>query len=138
PAALYIHVPFCARICPYCDFAVAPRRRELEEAYLGALEREASVRLAADFQPATIFIGGGTPSELGERSLRRLAALLAPHRARLRELSIEANPGTLTPRKLDILCELGLTRISLGSQSLRNEQLAALGRLHRAEHTRQS
>lgn len=136
PAALYIHIPFCARVCPYCDFAVSDQRPRLEADYLEALALEARRRLPAGFKPRTIFIGGGTPSELSAAGLERLHAIIEPHLGRQREWSIEANPGTLTENKLARLVAMGITRVSLGSQSLDDRALARLGRSHRAHHTR--
>jgi len=135
PSALYLHLPFCARVCPYCDFAVSGIDRALEERYLDALQREIRNRLPEDFRPQSIFLGGGTPTELRPENLERLGTLLAPFTGEAREVSIEANPGTLTPRKIAALEALRVNRVSLGSQSLNDALLETLGRVHRAKHT---
>lgn len=132
PTALYLHIPFCARICPYCDFAVAPHRRGAEAAYLDALAAEAEARLPPGFEARTVFIGGGTPTELSVEGLERLAAILAPWTGRVREVSIEANPGTLIPKRIAALRRLGVTRVSLGAQSFDPAVLETLGRFHKA------
>lgn len=138
PAALYIHIPFCARRCPYCDFAVSEKRHVLEKNYIKALIAEMRSRLPDDFRPRTIFIGGGTPTELSVPSLNALSDALKTYRGEIREFSIEANPGTLTDKKLAALRDMGVTRVSLGSQSLKNPVLERLGRFHKAEQTARS
>ncbi|MDF1660487.1 MAG: radical SAM family heme chaperone HemW [Planctomycetota bacterium] len=138
PASLYIHIPFCARRCPYCDFAVSEKRHVLEKNYMKALISEMHHRLPPNFRARTIFIGGGTPTELNVESLQALSDALKPYISGLREFSIEANPGTLTEKKLAVLKEMGVTRVSLGSQSLENSVLERLGRFHKAEQTERS
>ncbi len=136
PAALYVHLPFCARRCPYCDFAVAPLREGvlLEARFLAALEAEARARVPEGFRPRTVYLGGGTPTELTGPGLERLAALLAPWTAHAREVTVEANPRTLLPRKLRALIEgCGVNRLSLGAQSFTPRLLERLGRFHRPE-----
>jgi oxygen-independent coproporphyrinogen III oxidase len=136
--ALYVHIPFCARRCPYCDFAVSEQRHSLEHAYIEALTVEAKHRLPPSFQARTVFIGGGTPTELSVESLKRIGHFLAPHCQNVKEFSIEANPGTLTEKKLHILKNMGVNRVSLGSQSLQNNVLKTLGRFHSSDQTRAS
>lgn len=138
PASLYIHIPFCARRCPYCDFAVSEKRHALEKNYMKALISEVGHRLPDDFRARTIFIGGGTPTELSVESLQALSDALKPYTRQIREFSVEANPGTLTEKKLSVLKDMGVTRVSLGSQSLENSVLERLGRFHKAEQTARS
>lgn len=136
PAALYVHLPFCARRCPYCDFAVAPLREGvlLEDRFLAALEAEARVRVPEGFRPRTVYLGGGTPTELTGPGLARLAALLRPWAAHAREVTVEANPRTLLPRKLGALVSgCGVNRLSLGAQSFTPRLLERLGRFHRPD-----
>jgi oxygen-independent coproporphyrinogen-3 oxidase len=132
PVALYVHIPFCVKRCPYCDFAVAEKEGGLERLYLDALETEARRRFPRGFRPLTVFVGGGTPTELTQGGLERLGAILrsACDLSRVRELTIEANPGTLAPKKLATLARLGVTRVSLGAQSFEARHLATLGRSH--------
>lgn len=136
PRALYVHLPFCARRCPYCDFAVAPLREGvlLEDRFLAALGAEVRARVPEGFRPRTIYLGGGTPTELTGRGLERLVTLLRPFAAGAREVTVEANPRTLLARKLAPLVEgLGVNRLSLGAQSFTPRLLERLGRFHRPE-----
>ncbi|MGE0709958.1 MAG: radical SAM family heme chaperone HemW [Planctomycetota bacterium] len=132
PRALYVHLPFCARRCPYCDFAVAPLDAALERRYLGALELELRRRLPQTFRPRTLYLGGGTPAELTTGGVARLVDLLGPLVGEAREVTLEANPRTLLPRKLQALVAgLGVSRLSLGAQSFSSALLETLGRFHR-------
>jgi len=137
---LYVHVPFCARRCPYCDFAVTPNARPqqitdyvavLRTELDGALRRHA----VTDARPiSTVFFGGGTPTELhpadlaGLLNLVREGATLAPDA----EVTIEGNPETLDAAKLAALRDAGFNRLSLGAQSFDDLALRTLGRQHRA------
>ncbi|HEX4608677.1 MAG TPA: radical SAM family heme chaperone HemW [Urbifossiella sp.] len=134
PRTAYIHVPFCAHHCGYCDFAVAAGQDHLADLYLEALAVELG-GLAEPFPVETRFIGGGTPTHLTADQLARLLALLnrwlpAPAGG---EFSIEANPDSLTAGKAAVLAAGGVTRVSLGVQSFRPGALAALDRRHTPE-----
>jgi oxygen-independent coproporphyrinogen III oxidase len=132
---LYVHVPFCARICPYCAFykerADSSQTQRFCEALLSEVdERRTRLRVA----PETIFIGGGTPTAL---TTAQLGYLLSGFRDRLdlsamREWTVEANPGSVSPRKAELLRSLAVNRISLGVQSWDDELLKLLGREHNA------
>lgn len=131
PRTAYVHVPFCAHHCGYCDFAVATGQDHLIELYLDALGVELAT-LGEPFPVETRFVGGGTPTHLGAEQLARLMALLnhwlpAPAGT---EFSIEANPDTFTADKAAALAAGGVTRVSLGVQSFRPGSLAALDRRH--------
>jgi len=134
PRAAYVHVPFCAHHCGYCDFAVVAGQDHLMDRYLEALAAE----LATLGQPQfvhSIFIGGGTPTYLDCRRLERLLAEIRRWfipSADL-EFSIEANPGSLDRAKVEVLAEYGVTRVSLGSQSFHPHVLGVLERDHRPE-----
>lgn len=132
PSALYVHVPFCVHRCPYCDFAVSRKEVGLERLYLDALALEARARTPAGFRPRTVFVGGGTPTELSQGGLERLFEILASTAdlSRVLEFTVEANPGTLAVKKLATLVRAGVTRVSLGAQSFDPRTLAALGRRH--------
>jgi oxygen-independent coproporphyrinogen-3 oxidase len=132
---IYVHIPFCARICPYCAFyKERPDVSQTErfcEALLCELE-EGRNRLPV--APETIFIGGGTPTAL---TTAQLGQLFGGFRERLdlsalREWTVEANPGSVSPRKAELLRSLGVNRISLGVQSWDDELLKLLGREHNA------
>lgn len=127
---LYVHVPFCVRKCDYCDFAserlADPARVSL---YLDMLEREIA-RLPPEFRPATVYVGGGTPTALPPPDLRRLLAAIAPLASGAIEWTVEANPGTVTAETARLLRDAGVNRVSLGVQSFDPATLAWLGRVH--------
>jgi oxygen-independent coproporphyrinogen-3 oxidase len=133
---LYVHIPFCAARCPYCDFATAPARSALRSRYLDALDteiRREGERLGRP-RVATLYFGGGTPSLLEPSEVARLGeSLHAAFDLRPDEATVEANPATLDRARLDAWVALGITRLSLGAQSLSAEGLRALGRTHRVE-----
>jgi oxygen-independent coproporphyrinogen III oxidase len=132
PRAAYIHVPFCAHKCGYCDFASLAGVDHLADRYLAALEREMALTLGEPQEVDTIFVGGGTPTRLGASSLGRLVALIAWW-FRLSpggEWTVEANPGTLDLEKADVLAARGVNRVSLGAQSFQPKLLRALERNH--------
>ena len=128
---LYVHVPFCARRCTYCDFSIAVRRETPVAAFLGGLERELR-RVGAPADVATVYLGGGTPSALGGAGIARLAALLALKRPPA-EFTIEANPEDVTPEAARAWVRAGVNRVSLGAQSFDDGVLAWMHRTHRAE-----
>ena len=138
PLAIYLHIPFCVRKCLYCDFLSAPASADRIENYVNLLLRE--IRAAADcgqlqdYEAATVFLGGGTPSLLAagqiETILCKLRAVI-PVRADA-EISMEMNPGTVTKEELADLKRIGINRISIGVQSLQDDELVLLGRIHRA------
>lgn len=150
---LYIHVPFCERVCPYCDFAVVAARRlsrAAEDEYLGALLRELELRRGAFHgRPlASLYLGGGTPSLLRPDSVARLieAARSAFPRSGPTpgpisdtiEITLEVNPSTLERERLPGFRAAGVNRLSLGVQSFDDALLKRLGRAHRAEEARRS
>jgi len=133
--SLYVHIPFCASRCPYCDFATAPATSALRSRYLEALRREIAMEGAALGRPrvATAFFGGGTPSLLEPDEIASLAdAIRRSFDFRPDEVTFEANPATLDRARLDAWRALGATRVSLGAQSFSPIALAALGRTHLA------
>lgn len=149
-AGLYVHVPFCVRKCRYCDFysvetgggARAGRAHPLTPSptdYLAALERELTL-LPEGFSPTTLFLGGGTPTELATEELESLLAILASRvdLAEVEEWTCEANPGTLTPDKIDCLREAGVNRLSIGVQSFDAGILQFLGRIHSVDEAVES
>ena len=131
PRSAYIHVPFCKYRCGYCDFAIVANRDDLVGAYLDAIATELSW-LGEPREVDTLYFGGGTPSHLEAASLatlcetvRRWHPLAAGH-----EWTVEANPESLTADRVEILAERGVTRLSLGVQSLDDAKLRALERNH--------
>jgi oxygen-independent coproporphyrinogen-3 oxidase len=135
PIALYVHVPFCASRCPYCDFATAPATSALRSRYLAALNAEIRSEGAAMGRPAarTLYVGGGTPSLLEPDEIRALgAALRESFDLGLIEATVEANPATLDRARLEAWAGIGITRLSLGAQSFTERGLRELGRTHQA------
>ena len=130
PAHLYIHVPFCARRCTYCDFSIAVRRTVPVAAYLAALACELR-QAATPAEPETVYLGGGTPSLLGGDGLERLAALLGLGRRPV-EFTLEANPDDVTSANARAWVRAGVNRLSLGAQSFDDRVLAWMHRTHRA------
>ena len=139
PRAAYLHVPFCRHRCGYCDFAVVAGRDELIDRYLGALRREFE-RLPAALDLDTLYVGGGTPSHLGADGLRRLwesfEGRLVPVEGA--EVTIEANPADVDRRLVAAAVACGVSRVSLGAQSLSVETLAALDRDHGPDDVRRA
>ena len=131
PRAAYIHIPFCAHHCGYCDFAVAVGHDHLMDVYVKALGREMA-ELPARQQIDTLFVGGGTPSHLPPEQLEKLFKTISEHFELTSgaEFSIEANPDSLTAIKLDLLERFGVNRISLGAQSFHEATLKTLERQH--------
>jgi oxygen-independent coproporphyrinogen-3 oxidase len=120
-AHLYVHVPFCAHRCGYCDFVTVTGHEGLWSRYVDALVAEIA---RAEVEPETVFVGGGTPSILEDAQLARLLAALPP----AAEITVECNPETVTPAKARVLVEGGVTRVSLGAQSFRPHLLDVLER----------
>ena len=143
PLSLYIHIPWCVRKCPYCDFNSHEARGGLpEEVYVDALlkDLELSLPLIWGRKVYTIFLCGGTPSLLSGAALTRL---LTQIRMRLplahdAEITLEANPGTVEADKFSAFREAGVTRLSMGIQSFNDAHLQALGRIHSADEARRA
>jgi oxygen-independent coproporphyrinogen-3 oxidase len=131
PRAAYIHVPFCAHHCGYCDFAVSTGKDHLIDLYVEALGTELAT-LGEPQTVATIFLGGGTPTHLSCRQLERLLVELERWlpRSPVHEFSVEANPRTLSADKVALLAAHGVTRVSLGAQSFQPSALRTLERDH--------
>ena len=142
PRGLYVHIPFCQTKCPYCDFNTYARIEDLIPSYVDALRAEISLWGALLHRPPleTVFFGGGTPSYLpADRIVAILEAIRGSFDASVdAEVSLEANPGDLTPAKLDELLRAGINRLSIGVQSLDDRLLEALGRRHSAADARRS
>ncbi len=131
---LYIHIPFCARKCNYCDFLSFPEKPEAQTDYVQQLCREmqASADLAKDYEVNSIFIGGGTPSLLDPRDISRiLSTAYGFYKVRsTAEITIEVNPASTLRYKFRSYLESGINRLSIGLQSANNTELRTLGRLH--------
>jgi oxygen-independent coproporphyrinogen-3 oxidase len=135
PLSLYIHIPWCVRKCPYCDFNSHESKGSLpEELYVNALLQELDSHLPLIQQRPliSIFFGGGTPSLFSAQAIERILTgvdarlTFAPHL----EITLEANPGTIDQVRFRDFKQAGINRLSLGIQSLQNDKLATLGRIH--------
>lgn len=129
---LYVHVPFCVKKCSYCDFYSLPGRQDSLESYVRAVRSEAHTYAGLSFQ--SLYLGGGTPSLLGAG---HLSALLDGLRASLDltglvEATIEVNPESATRQLLQTARDAGITRLSIGVQSLSDSELKSVGRVHSA------
>ena len=141
PLTLYVHIPWCVRKCPYCDFNSHAVRDELPvDAYVDALLRDLELDLPRVWGRTveSVFIGGGTPSLFPPAAIDRL---LAGIRSRVAlkpgaEITLEANPGTVEQARFEGYRAAGVNRLSLGIQSLDDRRLAALGRIHSAAEAR--
>jgi oxygen-independent coproporphyrinogen-3 oxidase len=131
PRSVYVHVPFCDHRCGYCNFALVANRRRLIPKYLEAVRVELE-RLGDPTEIDTLYLGGGTPTQLKPDELRSLFQLLRASfpLAEDYECTIEANPNDIDKVTCEVLAEVGVNRISLGAQSFRDDKLATLDRQH--------
>lgn len=134
---LYIHVPFCERKCRYCDFISFAGRESDVKPYVNALlvEMRTWKEWVREYKIDTIFIGGGTPTFLHEGEIEQilLECFRLFHMTEQVEISLESNPGTLSPRKLEVYKRAGVNRLSLGLQAVQPWHLSRLGRIHSFE-----
>ena len=132
--SIYIHIPFCVKKCQYCDFLSAPADSRAQEVYLRALKQEIREQAARyrEYEVQTVFIGGGTPTAVPCENLCEVLKTvfsfyrMNPHA----EISMEANPGTVTKEALLSYRKAGINRISIGLQSADDVELKLLGRIH--------
>ncbi len=143
PLSLYVHIPWCVRKCPYCDFNSHETRSEMpERAYVDALVRDLEMSLPQIWgrKVYTVFIGGGTPSLLSVAALERIMTqlrMLLPLDINV-EVTMEANPGTVEAGKFREFRAAGINRLSLGIQSFNDAHLQKLGRIHDAREARRA
>ena len=134
---LYIHIPFCIKKCAYCDFLSWSGDKNQKEEYVRDLEQEirSYKTFAADYQVSTVYFGGGTPSILETGQIERImGALRQTFRIEKKaEITLEMNPGTARKEKLKAYRQLGINRLSIGIESVKNENLKLLGRIHTYE-----
>ena len=139
---VYIHIPFCLQKCLYCDFPSHSGLYELHAVYIEALAKELEIksRILAKYTVDTIYIGGGTPTALFEDLLEKLFSAVRTNIniASKAEISLEANPGTLSRSKAVLLSGCGVNRISLGVQSFSDRLLKSIGRIHSAAEAKQA
>jgi oxygen-independent coproporphyrinogen-3 oxidase len=139
PRSVYLHVPFCRHRCGYCDFTLVAGRDDLIDQYLEALERELR-RLTQPLEIDTLYLGGGTPSHLGGERLERLFSMLRQtlHPVEHAEITLEANPLDVNEPFVAAARRCGVTRVSLGSQSLDVATLRVLDRDHMPDDVRRA
>lgn len=134
---IYIHIPFCIRKCNYCNFYSVQYKTELVERYISSISKEiSSFTGSSDYYVSSMYLGGGTPSLLELAQLYPIFALISEkfYINENCELTIEANPKTVSAQKTKDWHILGINRVSLGVQSFNNDELFVLGRLHKAKH----
>ncbi len=137
---IYIHIPFCAAKCRYCDFLSFPAGEETRRDYTNALRREIRAFPSERYWVSSVFIGGGTPSILPAEQITETLEVLKERflTARDAEITIEANPGTVDEKKLRRYRAAGVNRISFGCQSASDKELETLGRIHRFSDMKKS
>ena len=133
---IYIHIPFCKSKCYYCDFASYTNKDDNIEQYIQKVIQEIAQYNFRDYYVTTIYIGGGTPSYIDEKYIKQLLETLQVKLMENEmkweeiEITIEINPGTITQKKLEQYKNLGINRISLGLQSIKDDLLKKIGRIH--------
>lgn len=138
---IYVHIPFCAKKCYYCDFISFPNREERINDYIEALKKEIEyVRIDAlnsieNQEITTIYIGGGTPSFIESKYIADIIKTIKENFvvSKEAEITLEVNPGTVTKEKLQVYKKSGINRLSIGLQSTNNELLKQIGRIHTYE-----
>lgn len=139
PLSLYVHIPWCIKKCPYCDFNSHEIKNTLpEDQYIDALilDLKSHTKQAKNREVISVFIGGGTPSIFTAKSIKRLIDAIRNeiNLSSTAEITIEANPGTTDQENFSGFLEAGINRISIGAQSFTDLQLQKLGRIHNAEN----
>jgi oxygen-independent coproporphyrinogen-3 oxidase len=140
PAGLYLHIPFCEAICHYCNFTRGVLDEALKARFVSALITEVSRAPERGAEIDTIFLGGGTPSVLSPGEMAQILEACRVHFrvARDAEVTMEANPESVSPARLEGYRAAGINRLSFGVQSFDDRELARLGRLHSAARARQA
>ena len=138
--SIYIHIPFCIKKCIYCDFFSVPYDESTAYAYACALCKELFLKKHLVGKLKSVYIGGGTPSLLPGECFRQIFSCLKDNYELSpgTEVTVEANPGTLSESKIYLLLCLGVNRLSIGVQSFNNEELKVLGRIHTSEEALRS
>jgi oxygen-independent coproporphyrinogen-3 oxidase len=134
-AGLYIHIPFCHKVCHYCDFAVLKAPNRVFESYLYSLQNEWMTKKSLIQNPSTLYFGGGTPSILNTKQWSFLFGLFGNQ---YQEISVEANPDSLDSDKLKLWKENEVSRVSIGVQSFQDDLLQTMGRSHSAIQAKSS
>lgn len=130
---IYIHIPFCARKCYYCDFISYCDKNNLVEKYIESIEEEIKEwkeNIKKKYKITTIYIGGGTPSYIEAKHIKQILESLKEFIQTESEITIEVNPGTVTKEKLEQYKKAGINRLSIGLQETHDELLKQIGRIH--------
>ncbi|MCX7913404.1 MAG: radical SAM family heme chaperone HemW [Thermodesulfovibrionales bacterium] len=137
---LYIHIPFCKKRCYYCDFNSVNWNSHLSDRYIDALCKELTRKAVIIKELQTIYFGGGTPTILNKGSLKKILNVIADNcqLSKKLEITVEANPESLSQEKCEELLSAGVNRVSLGVQSLSDDELRLLGRTHTAREAIES
>jgi putative oxygen-independent coproporphyrinogen III oxidase len=143
PLSLYVHIPWCVRKCPYCDFNSHEAKSSLpEELYVDALMQELDMQLGSvqERKLVSIFFGGGTPSLFSAKAIERILSGVAKRVAMQSdiEITLEANPGTIDQVRFRDFYLAGINRLSLGIQSLQDDKLKSLGRIHDSDNAKRA
>ncbi len=141
PLGIYVHIPFCVKKCNYCDFLSAPFKKEVQKCYIEALLKQIRIYedLVKEYEVKTIYFGGGTPSLLEIEEIESIFTViketygLTEDNLKQMEITLEANPGTFGKDKLLVYRKLGFNRLSIGVQSMNENELKLLGRIHTVE-----
>ena len=133
--SLYIHIPFCRKKCPYCDFYSVVLDRDIAAQFIDIICRQIK-QLQGEF--STVYIGGGTPTVLPQRLLEKLFRSLTAVITKDAEFTIEANPESFNQAKAELFLRQGINRVSLGVQSFFNRKLKSLGRIHSGQQAEQA
>lgn len=128
---LYIHIPFCAHKCDYCDFVSFSAKEDIIEKYINKLIDEIKSEKLEQYKIKTIYIGGGTPSFIKSKYI--IEILKTVNKSDADEITIEVNPGTVTKEKLQDYYNVGINRLSIGLQSTKNSLLQEISRIHTFE-----
>jgi oxygen-independent coproporphyrinogen-3 oxidase len=138
--SIYIHIPFCVKKCIYCDFFSVPYDESTAYEYTHALCKELFLKKHLAGKLKSVYMGGGTPSLLPDECFRQIFSCLKDNYelSAGTEITVEANPGTLSESKIYLLLCLGVNRLSIGVQSFNNEELKVLGRIHTSEEALRS
>lgn len=129
---LYVHIPFCAQKCPYCDFYSGSYRRSMAEAYLAALCADIQSHAGRGILADTLYFGGGTPSLFAPEWIGEIISAAREAFSLRGEITLEANPNTLSPERIQGYLAAGINRFSIGVQSFQDAELRSLGRRHTA------
>ena len=131
-SSLYIHIPFCQSICDYCDFPKLQYFRIFAEKYLQALKKEIN-ETVENKKIKTIYVGGGTPTSLEDGLFEQLFKIIEPYSKYVDEYTFEANPESLSPKKIELMKRYGVKRVSIGVESTESKILKSINRRHTLE-----